>query len=127
VIPQPPCSAIALDGGRKRVGLAGCDPRGLTVTALPALQRRGLEQDATSLAALASRRQAKVMVVGLPLLLLHLVVVVVVVVMMAEEEEAARRNRKPLPTAVNRKRKASLLFFPSRKRTSRVGKLGRLG
>lgn len=67
MIPQPPCSAIALDVGRKRVGLAGCDPLGLTVTPLPALQRRDLEQDATSLAALASRRQAKVMVVGLPL------------------------------------------------------------
>jgi putative Holliday junction resolvase len=63
----PPCSAIALDVGRKRVGLAGCDPLGLTVTPLPALQRRNLETDAQTLAALASRRQARVMVVGLPL------------------------------------------------------------
>lgn len=53
--------------GRKRVGLAGCDPLGLTVTPLPALQRRRLDQDAAVLAALACRRQAKVMVVGLPL------------------------------------------------------------
>jgi putative Holliday junction resolvase len=67
VFPQPPCSAIALDVGRKRVGLAGCDPLGLTVTPLPALQRCGLERDAASLADVAVRRQAKVMVVGLPL------------------------------------------------------------
>ncbi|MFN9646518.1 MAG: Holliday junction resolvase RuvX [Cyanobacteriota bacterium] len=65
--PRPPCSALALDVGRKRIGLAGCDPLGLTVTPLPALQRRGLEEDGTSLAALAARRQARVMVVGVPL------------------------------------------------------------
>lgn len=65
--PRPPCSALALDVGRKRVGLAGCDPLGLTVTPLPALQRRGLEHDAAALAALARRRQAKLIVVGLPL------------------------------------------------------------
>ncbi len=65
--PRPPCSALALDVGRKRVGLAGCDPLGLTVTPLPALHRRGLEEDAVHLAALATRRQARVMVVGLPL------------------------------------------------------------
>ncbi|MBM5815843.1 MAG: Holliday junction resolvase RuvX [Cyanobacteria bacterium K_Offshore_surface_m2_239] len=65
--PRPPCSAIALDVGRKRVGLAGCDPLGLTVTPLPALQRRGVDEDAQTLATLASRRQATVMVVGLPL------------------------------------------------------------
>ncbi|MEB3260685.1 MAG: Holliday junction resolvase RuvX [Cyanobacteriota bacterium] len=65
--PHPPCSAIALDVGRKRVGLAGCDPLGLTVTPLPALQRRGLEEDAQTLASLATRRRARVLVVGLPL------------------------------------------------------------
>ncbi len=65
--PHPPCSAIALDVGRKRVGLAGCDPLGLTVTPLPALQRGGLDQDAQTLATLVSRRQARVLVVGLPL------------------------------------------------------------
>jgi putative Holliday junction resolvase len=67
VVPRPPCSAIALDVGRKRIGLAGCDPLGITVTPLPALMRRGGEQDARAVATLASRRQAKVLVVGLPL------------------------------------------------------------
>lgn len=65
--PQPPCSALALDVGRKRIGLAGCDPLGLTVTPLPAIQRRRSEDDAQTLAALARRRQAKLLVLGLPL------------------------------------------------------------
>ncbi len=65
--PQPPCSALALDVGRKRIGLAGCDPLGLTVTPLPALHRRGGPEDAQALAALALRRQARLLVVGLPL------------------------------------------------------------
>jgi putative Holliday junction resolvase len=64
---RPPCSAIALDVGHKRVGLAGCDPLGLTVTPLPALHRRGPDEDGAVLAALATRRQARVIVVGLPL------------------------------------------------------------
>ena len=64
---QPPCSALALDVGRKRVGLAGCDPLGLTVTPLPALRRLGPREDAAAIATLARGRQAKLMVVGLPL------------------------------------------------------------
>lgn len=64
---RSPCSAIALDVGRRRVGLAGCDPLGLTVTPLPALERRDPERDAAAIATLAWRRQAQLMVVGLPL------------------------------------------------------------
>lgn len=47
--------------------MAGCDPLGVTVTPLPALHRRSSELDAQSLAALALQRQAKLLVVGLPL------------------------------------------------------------
>ena len=38
---QPPKarSVLALDVGRRRIGLAGCDPLGLSVTPLPALHR----------------------------------------------------------------------------------------
>ena len=53
--------------GRKRIGLAGCDPLGLTVTPLPALHRRSPDEDAQSLAALALQRRARLLVVGLPL------------------------------------------------------------
>lgn len=64
---HPPCSALALDVGRKRIGLAGCDPLGLTVTPLPALHRGSGPRDAELVAALAKRRQAQLLVVGLPL------------------------------------------------------------
>ena len=30
---------LSLDVGRRRIGLAGCDPLGITVTPLPALKR----------------------------------------------------------------------------------------
>ena len=33
--PPVPRSVLALDVGRRRIGLAGCDPLGLTVTPLP--------------------------------------------------------------------------------------------
>jgi putative Holliday junction resolvase len=39
----------------------------MTVTPLPALHRRGSRDDAAAIAALAVRRQARVLVVGLPL------------------------------------------------------------
>lgn len=65
--PQPPCSALALDVGRRRIGLAGCDPLGITITPLPALHRQSTEQDAQVVASLALRRQALLLVVGLPL------------------------------------------------------------
>lgn len=67
--PQPPapCSALALDVGRRRIGLAGCDPLGLTVTPLPPLGRRSPEQDGAAIAALVRRRAVRALVVGLPL------------------------------------------------------------
>jgi putative Holliday junction resolvase len=67
VPPKRPCSALALDVGRKRIGLAGCDPLGLTVTPLPALHRRSPEEDAQTVAALVLSRQVQLLVVGLPL------------------------------------------------------------
>ena len=44
--PQPLArSALALDVGRKRIGLAGCDPLGITVTPLMALARGKFPED----------------------------------------------------------------------------------
>lgn len=62
-----PRSALALDVGRRRIGLAGCDPLGLTVTPLPALARGAFTADLQLLQALISRRQVRLLVVGLPL------------------------------------------------------------
>lgn len=65
--PPAPRSALALDVGRRRIGLAGCDPLGLTVTPLQALARRSAHQDRASIAALVRQRQVRALVVGLPL------------------------------------------------------------
>jgi putative Holliday junction resolvase len=66
--PPSPCSALALDVGRRRIGLAGCDPLGLTVTPLPALWRASrLEDDLPQLVALVRQRRVVALVVGLPL------------------------------------------------------------
>jgi putative Holliday junction resolvase len=60
-------SVLALDVGRRRIGLAGCDALGLTVTPLPALQRGRFPADLTRLTALVQQRRVSALVVGLPL------------------------------------------------------------
>lgn len=62
-----PRSVLALDVGRRRIGLAGCDPLGLTVTPLPALHRRAYDIDLEQLRKLARQRHVQALVVGLPL------------------------------------------------------------
>jgi putative Holliday junction resolvase len=58
---------LSLDVGRRRIGLAGCDPLGLTVTPLPALARGSFQADLLALAPLVGRRRVVALVVGLPL------------------------------------------------------------
>ena len=65
--PPKPRSVLALDVGRRRVGLAGCDPLGLSVTPLPALGRRRFSDDLTQLQPLVLQRRCTALVVGLPL------------------------------------------------------------
>ncbi|WP_254993899.1 Holliday junction resolvase RuvX [Cyanobium sp. Aljojuca 7D2] len=65
--PPQPRSTLALDVGRRRIGLAGCDPLGLTVTPLPALARGRFATDLEHLRALVSQRRVSALVVGLPL------------------------------------------------------------
>lgn len=64
--PQPR-SALAVDVGRRRIGLAGCDPMGLTVTPLPALKRGRFPMDLLTITALVQQRRIQALVVGLPL------------------------------------------------------------
>lgn len=66
VQPQPR-SVLAVDVGRRRIGLAGCDPLGLTVTPLPPLLRGPFALDLQTLAALVQQRRIQALVVGLPL------------------------------------------------------------
>jgi putative Holliday junction resolvase len=67
VVAPTPCSVLALDVGRRRIGLAGCDPLGLTVTPLPALARGPFERDLAQLLHLVRTRAVAALVVGLPL------------------------------------------------------------
>ena len=65
--PPSPRSVLALDVGRRRIGLAGCDPLGLTVTPLQALRRGRFPEDLCVLEALVQKRRVTALVVGLPL------------------------------------------------------------
>jgi len=58
---------LALDVGRRRIGLAGCDPLGITVTPLQALARGELASDLERLLPLVLERRVELLVVGLPL------------------------------------------------------------
>ena len=59
-------SALGLDVGRKRVGIAGCDGTGLIATGLTTLVRGSFEQDVEAVRQIVLERQVQVLVVGLP-------------------------------------------------------------
>lgn len=59
-------SALGLDVGSKRIGVAGCDGTGLIATGLTTIERTSFAQDVALLQALVEQRQVQVLVVGLP-------------------------------------------------------------
>lgn len=59
-------SALGLDVGRKRIGVAGCDRTGLIATGLMTIERQSFNQDVAILQALVQERQVEVLIVGLP-------------------------------------------------------------
>ncbi|NEQ95499.1 MAG: Holliday junction resolvase RuvX [Cyanothece sp. SIO2G6] len=59
-------SALGLDIGRKRIGVAGCDGLGLIATGLATIQRRSFQQDVERLQQFVNERRVQVLVVGLP-------------------------------------------------------------
>jgi putative Holliday junction resolvase len=58
---------LALDVGKKRIGLAISDPLGLTAQGLDTLHRTRIREDLASLSALALEREVGGFLVGLPL------------------------------------------------------------
>ena len=62
-----PASILCIDFGLKRIGLAGCDPLGITITALPPIHRVSFERDLAIIKGYCQRREAKGLVIGLPL------------------------------------------------------------
>lgn len=63
---MPKISALGLDIGQKRVGIAGCDGLGLIATGLTTLTRTSFLSDVKQLQKLIEEREVKLLVVGLP-------------------------------------------------------------
>ena len=59
-------SALGLDVGNKRIGVAGCDGTGLIATGLTTIKRTSFARDVEQLRELVEQRQAQLLVVGLP-------------------------------------------------------------
>ena len=66
-MPSGKPSILALDLGKKRIGLAISDPLGLTAQGLPNLERTNKRADLAALAALAREREASLILMGNPL------------------------------------------------------------
>jgi putative holliday junction resolvase len=59
-------SALGLDVGSRRIGVAGCDRTGLIATGLTTVERRSFQADVAQIQALVQERQVQLLVVGLP-------------------------------------------------------------
>lgn len=59
-------SALGLDIGRKRIGVAGCDGTGLIATGLTTIERKSFEEDVMQLKGWIQEREVQILVVGLP-------------------------------------------------------------
>ena len=59
-------SALGLDLGAKRIGVAGCDRTGLIATGLTTLHRTSFESVLEPLSVLVAERDVEILVVGLP-------------------------------------------------------------
>ncbi|MEG4144679.1 Holliday junction resolvase RuvX [Microcoleus sp. Pol12B5] len=59
-------SALGLDIGLKRVGIAGCDGTGLIATGITTLVRSSFDRDVAYLRELVRERRVEILVAGLP-------------------------------------------------------------
>ena len=59
-------SALGLDVGRKRIGVAGCDGTGLIATGLTTIECQSFNSVVAQLQYIVQERQVQVLVVGLP-------------------------------------------------------------
>lgn len=59
-------SALALDVGTKRIGVAGCDGTGLIATGLMTIERTSVSQDLEIIRQLIADRQVSILIIGLP-------------------------------------------------------------
>ncbi|MBM0743798.1 Holliday junction resolvase RuvX [Phormidium sp. CLA17] len=61
-----PISALGLDVGKKRIGVAGCDGTGLIAFGIETIEHRSFKTTLEQLQELVTDRQVNVLVVGLP-------------------------------------------------------------
>lgn len=59
-------SALGLDVGRKRIGVAGCDRTGLIATGIATIERQSFIRDVEKIRILVEEREVQTLVVGLP-------------------------------------------------------------
>jgi putative Holliday junction resolvase len=59
-------TALGLDVGKKRIGIAGCDGTGLVAAGLMTLERTSFAQDCEQLQSIVQEREVTLLVVGLP-------------------------------------------------------------
>ena len=59
-------SALGLDVGKKRMGVAGCDGTGLIATGLTTIYRTSWAEDIEQLKDLIEEREIEILIVGLP-------------------------------------------------------------
>jgi putative Holliday junction resolvase len=59
-------SALALDVGSKRIGVAGCDGTGLIATGITTIERQSFMHDVALFQEIVNQRQVNILVVGLP-------------------------------------------------------------
>ncbi|WP_348535444.1 Holliday junction resolvase RuvX [Komarekiella delphini-convector] len=64
--PKPFISALGLDVGSKRVGVAGCDRTGLIATGITTIERTSFERDVEQMRQIVNEREVQVLVIGLP-------------------------------------------------------------
>ena len=62
-----PCSVLSLDIGKKRIGIAGCDPLGIVITHLPAIFRKSFKEDVQIFKVICANRKIKGLIIGNPL------------------------------------------------------------
>ena len=67
MIQQKPCSVLCLDIGKKRIGVAGCDPLGISITHLPAIFRKSFKEDLKEFEKICINRKVEGLIIGNPL------------------------------------------------------------
>tara|TARA_B100000214_G_C23753316_1_gene528807 strand:- start:27 stop:461 length:435 start_codon:yes stop_codon:yes gene_type:complete len=61
------CSVLSIDIGNKRIGIAGCDQLGISITHLPAIFRKSFEEDLQKFVKICSNRNVEGLIIGNPL------------------------------------------------------------